>query len=174
MFKKSIFIFLIFCFFITSQTIAKTVLSNNPNGIEVMISQQNKPITNDYNQEEILLCPTFSELEKDSSLNEDICTSSDDIFTKEDIRVATMFLKKIKYAVKESDKDLFVNSVTFPLEINNLVIKNKEGLYIENFDLNKIFRFSKEERLFWNYQGFFYGNIFFYVENGNIIELKIR
>ena len=44
MFKKSIFIFLIFCFFITSQTIAKTVLSNNQNGKEVMISQQNKPI----------------------------------------------------------------------------------------------------------------------------------
>ena len=69
--------------------------------------------------------------------------------------------------------EYFVNTVTYPLEIGNLKINNQEELYIRNYNLSKICVIQPGERLFWNYLGFVYGNIRFYVKDNKIIELKI-
>lgn len=126
-----------------------------------------------YNQEEILLCPTFEELEQTPELKRLDCACGSDLFTREDFNTAITFLKKIKYAIKQNDRDYFVNTVTYPLEIGNLKINNQEELYIRNYNLSKICVIQSEERLFWNYLGFVYGNIRFYVKDNKIVELKI-
>ncbi len=47
-----------------------------------------------YNQEEILLCPTFEELERNPELKLLGCACGSDLFTREDFNTAITFLKK--------------------------------------------------------------------------------
>ena len=141
--------------------------------IVIFIAQRTVSAISSYNQEEVLLCPTFEELEQNPELKNLGCACGSDLFTREDFNTAITFLKKIKYALEQNNMEYFVNTVTYPLEIGNLKINNQEELYIRNYNLSKICVIQPGERLFWNYLGFVYGNIRFYVKDNKIIELKI-
>lgn len=162
MYKKTIFLTTLTGFFllIISCVVAKPYLSSI-----------------DYKSEQILLCPTFEEMEQNPELSNLGCACGSDLFSKEDMDTAVEFLKKIKYAVKENDTDYIVNAFTYPLTIESstktYTINTPEDFYMRNFNLSKLLPIPPNERLFWNYQGFMYSGLRFYVKDNKIIELKI-
>ena len=140
----------------------------------ISITQIKVKAISSYNQEEIIICPTLDEVERNPDLLEKFgCASGSGLFTEGELNTAIIFLKKIKYSIRQNDMEYFVNTVTYPLEIGNLKINNQEELYIRNYNLSKICAIQPEEKLFWNYLGFVYGNLRFYVKDNKIIELKI-
>lgn len=168
MHKKKIVVLVCFIFFTTLSFL--TGLS---------VGCKNSYQTNDtaYEKEEILLCPTFDELEQNPELEKLECGCGADLFPESDMQAAITFLKKVKYAIKHKDINYLADVVVYPFNIvsngdDDITIKSKKELL--KYDYNKIFNCKMNDRLFWNWRGFFYDGIQFYINEGKVIELNIN
>ena len=168
MHKKKIVVLVCFIFFTTLSFL--TGLS---------VGCKNSYQTNDtaYEKEEILLCPTFDELEQNPELEKLECGCGADLFPESDMQAAITFLKKVKYAIKHKDINYLADVVVYPFNIvsngdDDITIKSKKELL--KYDYNKIFNCKMNDRLFWNWRGFFYDGIQFYINEGKVIELSIN
>ena len=168
MHKKKIVVLVCFIFFTTLSFL--TGLS---------VGCKNSYQTNDtaYEKEEILLCPTFDELEQNPELEKLGCGCGADLFPESDMQAAITFLKKVKYAIKHKDINYLADVVVYPFNIvsygdDDITIKSKKELL--KYYYNKIFNCKINDRLFWNWRGFFYDGIQFYINEGKVIELNIN
>ena len=143
------------------------------------VGSKNNYQTNDkaYEKEEILLCPTFDELDQNPELEKLGCGCGADLFPEADMQAAITFLKKVKYAIKHKDINYLADVVVYPFNIvsygdDDITINSKKELL--KYDYNKIFNRKMNDRVFWNWRGFFYDGIQFYINEGKVIELSIN
>ena len=154
--------------------------------------EKESTINEAYKKENISMCMTFEEAEKDPEKAKNASCIADcrANFSEESCAAGVDFAKKIKYAFRHKDFETFANIIPYPITISEIetssgkvkssitISSKRELLNLDKGKImnDKIFKAIDENDIFVNWKGFMLGNgtIWWFQSGSKISDLRIN